>query len=484
MFKNISLKNILLLAFFLRLIAALFSEGYGMHDDHFLIIEAASSWANHYDYNNWLPWSPGSAGHPEGHSFTYVGLNYIFFEVFQFLGFEDPKTLMIINRLIHALFSLTVVYYGYKITRKLADEKAASIVGLILAAMWMMPFLSVRNLVEMTAIPFLMMGMYLIISDKWKYPFFFAGMLIGLSVSFRYQVGVFALGVAGYYFFRFEWKKFISFCAGVLVCFGITQGVVDFFIWGYPFAEFMGYVVYNMHEGTAYMPNHNYFMYFYVLFGVMLVPMGILAFIGFFKAAKDQLLIFIPTMAFILFHTIYPNRQERFVFTVLPFVIIVSIIGILKLAEKAKWEKFWRISWKAFWVLNIPLLLVATVSSSKYSRINAMYSLYNNSKGDELILLEGSGKSPVSMLPKFYAGKWHYEFEETEVMAPTENAGMQDFIFFFGEDNLEERIQYYQEYYPNMELVEKCEPSNIDKLLHTINPKNSNQYIEVWRTKK
>ena len=99
-----SYKNILIVAFIIRLITAIFSQGYGMHDDHFLIVEASASWVDGFDYNHWLPWSPGSTGSPEGHSFTYVGLNFFIFSALKGIGIADPKVLMLFNRLIHARF--------------------------------------------------------------------------------------------------------------------------------------------------------------------------------------------------------------------------------------------------------------------------------------------------------------------------------------------------------------------------------------------
>lgn len=51
-------KVILYTALLLRLIAAIFSQGYGMHDDHFLVVEASGSWVEGADYNRWLPWTP------------------------------------------------------------------------------------------------------------------------------------------------------------------------------------------------------------------------------------------------------------------------------------------------------------------------------------------------------------------------------------------------------------------------------------------
>ena len=54
-FRSNPLISILVLAFTVRLIAVIFSQGYLMHDDHFLVIEAAQSWVDGHDYNNWLP---------------------------------------------------------------------------------------------------------------------------------------------------------------------------------------------------------------------------------------------------------------------------------------------------------------------------------------------------------------------------------------------------------------------------------------------
>ena len=118
-----SYKFILFAAIVVRLIAVIFSQGYGMHDDHFLVIEASASWADGFDYNNWLPWSKGNLGAPEGHSFTYVGLNYIYFVFMKWIGVADPKIMMFFNRLILAFASLVVCWFGMKITEKLSNKK-------------------------------------------------------------------------------------------------------------------------------------------------------------------------------------------------------------------------------------------------------------------------------------------------------------------------------------------------------------------------
>jgi len=457
-----------------------------MHDDHFLIIESAGSWVDGFDYNHWLPSHPYNSG-PEGHSFTYVGINYYYFLMLKSFGIADPKVLMIFNRLLHAALSMIVVIYGIKITLKISTVQNAKIVGWLLALLWITPFLAVRNLVETASIPFLVLGVWLIIRESKKIDFLWAGMLIGLAVSFRYQIGVFALGIAAIYFFQQKWKAFLFFCSGVLILFIFTQGFIDYLIWKRPFAELEAYVTYNLNQGTEYLPNQNYLMYFLVLIGVMLVPLGFLLFAGFIKSWRKHMILFVPTVVFILFHTFYPNRQERFVLSILPFFIILGVIGFSLFKASVNRDKIWRFSWIAFWIINIPMLLVASVTYSKKSRVEAMYSIHNDGIKKEVIIMEGSGGGSVSMLPRFYSGEWQSViYDRTSKEQPPievhEPAMVPDYIFFFEETNLEKRIAEYKTIFPDLKLVKKCNPSLIDQLLRYLNPKNSNEYIEVWKT--
>jgi len=469
-----------------------------MHDDHFLIVEAASSWADDYDYNDWLPSSQENGGIPQGHSFTYVGINYFYFEFCQWLEISDPKILMLFNRLFHALFSMIVVYFGIKITEKLSPKESAKnnavTVGWILALLWMMPFLSVRNLVEVASIPFLMWGTWLMIKrdddqvahdKKYRINFLFAGILIGMAISFRYQIGVYALGLAAVYFFQFKWSKFLFFSMGVVLIFCLTQGLVDYLIWGRPFAEFLGYFTYNVNEGTEYIPNNNYFMYIIVLVGSCLAPLGILLGMGFFATIKKYPEIFVPILLFILFHSFYPSKQERFILPVLPLFIILGVIGYHLFFAKEIWKKIWRFSYRTFWVLNIPLLLIVSVAYSKKSRVEAMYYFYESNEVPTNILFEGTGETSISMPPRFYSDAWYFgniERTDTNQSLTVIEGYNYDYILFYGEKDLPKRIDAYKTIYPEMELKKQCFPSFVDGVLRWLNPRNKNEYIEVWKT--
>ena len=234
------------------------------------------------------------------------------------------------------------------------------------------------------------------------------------------------------------------------------------------------------------MTNTNYFMYFYVLFGLFLFPLGILAFIGYFRSAKKYMILFLPTFLFLLFHSIFPNRQERFILTILPLVIVLAFLGIRELRQRVFWNKFWRVSWVAFWILNIPMILIFSTTTSKKSRMDSMYALYKHSKGNEHILLEATGESTPEMMPFFYAGNWDFKIAERRLedttSLETHKAYPHDFIFFFGQKNLDKRIHDFKQIYPKMTKQNEIQPSLVDRTLHKINPRNSNSYIEIWKT--
>jgi hypothetical protein len=240
-----------------------------------------------------------------------------------------------------------------------------------------------------------------------------------------------------------------------------------------------------MKEGTAYLPNQNYFMYFLVLTACLFIPMGIVILAGFFKSYKKYAVLFLPTILFIVFHTIYPNRQERFILSVLPFFIILGIMGY-DLWKESKWKvKIWRISMVIFVTLNIPFLLFSITTYSKKSRVESMYYLYKTKSVKSRILLEGSSSQHVSMLPKFYAQDWQISFtlriDSTQSLLEDSSLNY-DYIYFFDEKNLSERIKAYKSIYPKMTLAMKCFPSSIDVVLRELNPRNSNEYIEIWKT--
>lgn len=82
-FSKHPLRSAIFLGLFVRLMAVIFSKGFGFFDDHFLVIEASQSWVDGTDYNNWLPSDTDSTRQPQGHPFLCWN-SLFYFEVFNY----------------------------------------------------------------------------------------------------------------------------------------------------------------------------------------------------------------------------------------------------------------------------------------------------------------------------------------------------------------------------------------------------------------
>ena len=488
--KN-SLRVILVIAFVLRLISVFFSKGYGMHDDHFLIIESSQSWVDGYDYNYWLPWNQGSNPIPQGHSFFYIGIHYLIFLFFKFIGIIDPNIKMLLIRFFHAVYSLLVISLSYKITTKLSNKKNADIVGLIISFLWMMPFFSVRNLVEMVAIPPLLASIWIIIkTDKPSLKqYLISGLIGGLAFSIRYQTGLFLGGMGLVLLYQKQFKQAIVYGISVIISISIFQGGIDMFIWHKPFAELTEYVRYNIANKNDYLSKPWYF-YILLLLGVFVPPYSIMLFLGFFNTKKKYLLVFVPTLIFLIFHSYFPNKQERFIFSVLPLYLLLGVIGINNFIENRKnnkvYKSIYKYSFIFFLIINFILLSFATTTYSKKARVEAMYYLYKKqAKGD--ILYEGTNKDGSKLLPQFYSGKWRHiyhidnenNYNTYENMPDSVKPNFKYFLFY-GNDNLKARTKRVENIFGKIDLEYKSAPGFVDWLLYTINPNNSNDTIFIY----
>ena len=119
----------------------------------------------------------------------------------------------------------------WQITLKMGDKKTARQVGIFLALYWLLPFMSVRNLVEVVCIPPMMAGFYLcLISDEKKKLklWILAGFLFGLTFAIRYQTLLITGGVGLVLLTQKRWQPFLFYSTGVIFGLFLLQGVVDF----------------------------------------------------------------------------------------------------------------------------------------------------------------------------------------------------------------------------------------------------------------
>jgi len=495
-YKSNPLGVIIYVGLLIRLIATVFSRGYGWHDDQFLIIEIAQSWVDGIDYYSWLPSADG-LNPPEGFSFFYVGLHYLLFSFFNFVGMFDPQIKMLIVRLLHALWSILIIYYGYKITLKLSNTDNAKLVGWILALFWIFPMISVRNLVEYVSIPLLLGGLWMVINsnkDSRITYWLWAGILFGLAFNIRFQTILITGAIGLVILFQNKWKETFFLGLGILIPIIIFQGGIDYFVWGDPFVQLIEYVNYNLHNAALYIVS-PWYTYVLFLLGILIPPISLFLFAGFFHQWRKLTILFFPILLFLVFHSYYPNKQERFIITIMPMLIIIGIIGWQQIKDNYLTGRILRkiitTSWVFFWVINFIVMLPVTMMYSKKARVESM--TYMAKYGDiNNFIIEDINQTVLRFPPQFYLQNW-YNYQTlmeddnfndfAERNTSMDIADQPGFILFYQPDKIDERVENMKTIYPELVFETIIEPGFMDKIMYWLNPINDNQNIYLYRNK-
>lgn len=494
-FRSRPLAALTLIAAVPRLLAAFFSGGYYAHDDHFLMIEAAGSWVAGADYNRWLPWNQGDHPAPTGHMMFYPGLHYLLFRLLQGIGITEPPTQMVVVRLLHALWSLVAVRTGYRIALRLADPAIAWRSGLLLALLFFMPFLSVRNLIEMVSMPLLMLATYRMLlamdGPGASKHLLWAGLFAGTAVNIRFQTVFFVGGMGLALLLLRRWSAAVRFGSAALLPLLVLQSVVDIPLWGRPFMELLEYVGYNADNTTTYgqLPWYNYLL---VLAGIFIPPFSLAVLFGYLRRPRP-LVAWLPVLCFVVAHSLFPNKQERFILPIVPLFLVLGHVSWEQFRLASTWwqghARLWKGTLYWTWGVNILLLVPLTFSYSKRERVESML-LLRHTPGIAGIITEDTVEDDAPMAPLYYRGRWDLQnsiyTDSTrsipDLLAEFPPEQRANTVLFLGEEQLDRRKARFEAAMGPLVLVQRVEPGLLDRTMHWLNPVNRNTVILVYRT--
>jgi hypothetical protein len=479
LWKSRPVAVIMVLALLVRVIAAIFAKGYGMHDDHFSVIETAQKWVDGYG--------------PPGRNPFYAGLHFLLFRLLEGVGVLDPQAKMYVVRFLHAIYSLLTVWFGIKLTELLAGRVVARKVGLLLAVFWVFPFMSVRNLVEFVCVPPLVITLYVLMKpDRHEGgPAMLAGVAAALAFVVRYQTISF-LGTVGIILLaRREWKKAALVAAGSACTACLILGVLDWVLFGVPFRSIARNVAHNLAHPYSYVTN-PWYTYLGTIVAGFIPPLSLLLVWAFLRSRRKAPILFWPTLVFLIIHSLYPNKQERFILPVVPFLLMGAIVGWKEVDGRGRLSRLWGrlvgVSWGWFWVANGTLLALSVLTYSKKARVDSMSYLY--SKGDVVALLVENHRSSSPRLPLFYLDAWCpvYDFPASKSVGTLReelrgsDRPRPNYVLFLGSKNLGRRIQRTRELFPDLEFETEISPSLTDHVLYRLNPeRNVNQTSYIYR---
>ena len=484
------LKVVLIAALFIRLLAAVFSRGYAFTDDHYFVIEEAQQWIfQSVEPRSFFNPNIGIEGRLS-HGSLYTTLHFILFQFYRSIGFQNPMHIMLSVRLFHAFYSLFIVYFGFKIARHWGSLKTALHVAWILALVWFMPFLSVRNLAEVVCIPPLMAGVYGFLAyPKSRKMLIGVGLLFSLAFALRFQTILFS-GIFG---LQLLWNKRFKEALALLFGFGmgslLALGVLDYLLFKIPFHELVSYIEYNTTHSGEY-PNGPWYQYILVILGLFLLFSGGNWLFAMGARFKRYHAILLPTLVFLVFHSYFPNKQERFILPVIPFLVIAGVgawNGILMASKSDRLLRYARFSNYFFWILNIPLVGFLSVASTRTAKMDAMNFLRKQPDAAHFVI-ESSHNDYMEYMPRFYGNFWTpYQHIlpgcGSLCFFDSVKAGvhpMPNYALFFDSTQLQRRVREFNAVYP-IKQVQIIESSWIDRLIPKLNPVVKSQKIYVYR---
>jgi len=466
------------------MLAVIYAKGFMAPDDHFLTIEIADGWLK--GFNNWYTNKPPMRG------ILYPYLVTASMWILKQVSITAPEAVMFLIRLSHGIWSLITIPLIYFGVRKYSDERTAFTAGLMGAIFYIAPFMSVRNLPEFFCQPILLGGLILadFSSDNEEFKsrnWLFSGLLLGLGFMLRYQNSVIPAGVFFYLALKKNWRSLIPFTLGVAVIL-IIEIFMDYLSYGSLQFPFINSLIFQSGHVKAYVTN-PFYTHFATILLAFIPPFSFILLWWCWRGAKKMPIMFWGTLIFLVFHSIIPQKQERFIFPILPELIVLGMIGSYGSSLVAKsWVK---LTWKWFWTVNILMLMIVTFNYSQKARVESLIKL--GKIPDLTDIIEINTEHPMNP-PKYYLNKdaeihLIHRWEQLDSVAPEiyekhlENDKTSCYIVIYNHKPLQYYLDNLYQRIPAMEEVDHITPSLVDALLHLMNPLHNHSkeaYIYKW----
>lgn len=283
-----------------------------------------------------------------------------FAKLAQLLGFETQFGQIRFILFSLGLFSCLGIWTYYQwAERRLKEDKDIWLLALpmyLLSLHFLMPFASTRAFGESISITLVLVG-FLWIERK---RVFAGALLLGIACLYRFQVGLLAFGFAAYFLYQKKWREF-----GMVVAAGATtallEGLVDLGFGRWPLETLYNYFYVNK-DGAVDHSVQPWYNTWATLLPIWFLPFSLpimrqLKKLSAFEKTWLGIILF-----FVFMHSLIPHKEERFLYPILPLMLL--LFGRLWAKEwGSRFEKYF---FRPFFVGILALGLgVASISNSQ-----------------------------------------------------------------------------------------------------------------------
>jgi hypothetical protein len=490
------LLTVLILAVVLRGLAVVFSKGYMVSDDYWETVRVAYNWLIHGLWSSpehLLTWRDPVTRTIARFPLYHLGVLVVMkiYAAFHIYALND---IMYGVRAAHAAVSLISVWCVFKIVEMVTKSRSwALIAGLVIAAHAAMPFLSVRNLIEMVGGHFWILALYLLYRNHSSYrhkTLLLAGLVTGLAWMIRFEIAFAALPVPFVLWYeRKSIRPALVYSLGVVVML-LLSGFVDWWMLGSFAASTINHISQVLTEPPPYQTPR--YIYLPVIFGFFLPPLSLIAVpLAFVRSfwTRHKILAF-SCLVFIIAHTLSPSRQERYIIPIIP-----AMFTLLTLAVHHHWSHhgFWFRHRRAFMavvaatvIINLVVLIPLTFNYSRKGRVEPFVRIEEQgtpaSAGVVVLTPQQGGQYPLDYAgtPRIRHAMVYRWSELSPVAERNEKHPYRYFVLYPPRsEDLSAYVDSIETYFGPIKELYHSSPSTVDYVLHFLNPKH-NRTNEAW----
>ncbi len=271
--------------------------------------------------------------------------------------------------LFFALISLTVVWFAFSWCQTYFGIQYAALAAFSTAIWFELVNFGPRALNELLAGNLFLPAIYLgsLPSDarvENKCRLILIGLLLGLTACLRVQYAP-AVLVAGLWIMSRNWKARLLPVGAAAVAVVAIFGIVDALTWSFPFYSYWAYfrenIVNHKAAGFGTLPWYYYFVSLFVHTG----PLALFALIG---VRRSPILGWI-SLAVLLPHCMIAHKEFRYIYPVLPILLVLAAIGQIDSLQFIERKMQWRLSpQNTFFIAASVVLLCSLALASRFPR--------------------------------------------------------------------------------------------------------------------
>jgi phosphatidylinositol glycan class B len=304
------------------LVTAIFTVGFWHEDEHFQILEFAA-YKLGTTPENALTWEFQDRVRP----WLQPGIFFVLMAVFREIGVESPFLQATLFRIFSGVVGLVGIWAVAKVlVYWIQSENIRRATVLALLFIYFMPLLHVRTSSENFATSALCVSLlFWFHLPLARYHIMLSGVFAGLAFQFRYQIALMIVGAAlwNVFYQQAEYAKFLLWSLGFLLVTAVSLWVDA---WGYEQFVVAAWEYLHAHNKASQHGVSPWYAYFLWLGRDVIFPFGAFA-VAILILAPVFLSRHVLTWMiapFVVFHTLIPHKEFRYLFPVLQFIPIIG----------------------------------------------------------------------------------------------------------------------------------------------------------------